>query len=304
MDRLTQMTVYVTVVDEGSFTSAATELGIAKSTVSRHVAALEDRLGVRLLNRNTRSLRPTDIGKAYYDRCARIVGDAAEADRSITDQGDVPLGTLRITAPKIFATQYVIGTVRRYMAQWPEVTVELSADDRLVDVVDDGYDVAIRIARPSDSGLVAKKLGESWHVLVASPDWLQKNKAPAHPAELENHALVTRIGGSETLSLHGPDGEVRFPRNGAFRTNDGHALITALLQGLGIGYAPDFMVRPYLQQGRLTRILPDWSDTGRPVYALYPHRRLLSPKVRVFLDMLSEDLGSPAPWECPSGECG
>ncbi len=305
MDRLTQMTVFASVVDRGSFTEAANQLGIAKSTVSRHVSALELRLGVRLINRTTRRLRPTDIGQAYYERCQAIVTDAKEADRAVTDRSDTPLGVLRITAPKGWATRYLMDSVGEFLATWPGVEIELNLDDRIVDIIEEGYDLAIRVAKPSDSSLVAKKLGSSWLILVCSPEYIKRHGEPTHPDQLGQHDVISRLGGVAVATMHGPKDEVfRWPRDGRLRTNDGAAMMRALLDGVAIGYMPDFMVRKHLRSGALTRLLRDWTDESRPVYALYPHRRLLSPKVRAFLDLLGERLGSPAPWECPSGVCG
>lgn len=302
MDRLTQMTVFAAVVRTGSFTGAARDLGIAKSTVSRHVHDLEERLGTRLLHRTTRQLRTTDIGEAFYERAAAIISDAEEAERVVTDRGDAPQGTLRIATQSYFAGAYLARPIAEFLALHPEVDVELGVDERFVDIVEEGWDMAIRISSMPDSSLIARKLGPSRMLFVAAPSYLEAHGTPTDPGQLSNHHLLTRIHPTrgESFRFQRPDGpHVYKPKQPRVRANHGDALLPLVAEGAGIAMAPDFLAKPMLESGRLVTVLDAFApDDGTWVYALYPHRRLVAARVRAFLDHLVASFTPVPPWAC------
>ncbi|MEZ4321514.1 MAG: LysR family transcriptional regulator [Myxococcota bacterium] len=297
MDRLSQMRVFTTVVDKESFTTAAEALGMAKSTVSRQVSELETRLGARLLYRTTRVIRPTDVGRAYYERCAGILNDVQEADMAVRERGgDVVRGTLHLAAAGLFATQHLMEPIASFQKAWPDVSIDLRLDDRFVNLVEDGIDVAIRItSRPRDSSLVARKLSTTAAGLFASPAYLAAHGTPRDVADLANHAVVTRDPPGRTWVLFGPDGEARVDVKPVLTCNQSAPVFAGLRLGLGIALLPDFMTDPLERSGELVRILPQYSGAESGVYAVYPHKRLLSGRVRAFIDHLAT-LWDPAPW--------
>jgi DNA-binding transcriptional LysR family regulator len=298
MGRLTQMAVFAAVVDAGGFTAAAHELGLAKSTVSRHIAELEERLGVRLLQRTTRRMQPTELGRAYYERCVQVVADAEEADRLVTERLPTPKGRLVVGSAPEFASRYLVGPLTSFLEAFPEVEVELRLADRLVDLIDEGLDVSIRIAPMTDSSFVARQLGPSRSYFVASPRYLERHGTPKEFGDLADHRGVGHpLFPYRNLSLTGPGGQVRQVRLGSHLTaNDGEAVVSALVAGAGIGWLPDWLAKPYLRDGSLVTLLTEWTEPPRTVHALYPHRRHLSAKVRAFLDHLLDSFGDPPPW--------
>jgi DNA-binding transcriptional LysR family regulator len=298
MDRLSQMRVFTTVVDKASFTSAAENLGMAKSTVSRQVSELETRLGARLLYRTTRVIRPTDVGKAYYERCSAILTDVDEADMAVRERGgDVVRGTLHLASAGLFASQHLIEPIARFREKYPDVVVDLRLDDRFVNLVEDGIDVAIRItSKPRDSSLVARRLSSTTLGLYATPDYLKKNGTPRRFADLANHAVVSRDPPGNVWTMTGPQGEERVEVAPVLSSNQSAPMFAALRLGLGIAAVPDFMTARFVRRGDLVRVLPEYAGEESGVYAVYPHRRLLSGRVRAFIDHLAE-LWSPAPWQ-------
>jgi len=297
MDRLTQMRVFTTVVDKSSFTSAANSLGMAKSTVSRQVSELETRLGARLLYRTTRVIRPTDVGKAYYDRCTVILGDVEEADTAVRERGgDVVRGTLHLAAAGLFATQHLIEPIASFRDKYPEVDVDLRLNDRFINLVEDGIDVAIRVTtNPRDSSLVARRLSSTSHSICASPIYLGRHGTPKNLADLDGHQAVTRNPPGTSWLVHGPKGEERIEVKSALSCNQSGPVLRALRLGIGFALLPDFMTYRMIQSGELVRILPQYRGEESGVYAVYPHRRLLSGRVRAFIDHLAESW-TPAPW--------
>lgn len=299
MDRFVQMAVFKAVVDHKSFTAAATLLEMSKSTVSRHVNALEERLGARLLNRTTRSVHPTETGLAYYERCVVVISEAEEADNEVSALSSEPIGRLRIASAPAFASNWLVGPVVDFMAQHPRVEIDLVLEDRKVDVIAEGIDVAVRISALATSDLVARRLGESRAYMCASPAYLAEHGRPQTPDDVAGHECVLRnLPGDSNWTLEGPNGAVRaLPARGRLRSNESVALFRAVIAGAGIGVFPDFSLRPYLDSGELELVLPEWRSPALVVHALYPHRRLLSSKVRVFIDFLARRF-DPVPWGC------
>lgn len=270
------MFTFVKVVEEGSFTSAAKALGMPKSTVSRQVARLEDRLGVRLLHRTTRSLRLSDAGQAYYERARRIVSDIKEAEEAVSSLQATPRGTLRISAPMQDNQPYLGAIVSSFMDAYPEVQVEVHVTNRIVDMVDEGFDVAIRGGVLKDSSLIARKLGSSRRLLVASPAYLEARGEPKTAAELPKHAVLA----------YQPDGaRLRgVPLTPRLLANNMEILRRCAIADQGVAYLPELLVSVDISEGRLVEVLHETKTRPGGLYIVYPHNRHLSAKVRAFVD--------------------
>ena len=297
MDNFTGMAVFARVVEANSFTEAARRLGMSKAAVSKQVSKLEERLGARLLNRTTRRLSLTEVGAAFYERCARIVAEAEEAELAVTRLNATPRGTLRIDAPVNFGMQYLAPLLPPFMLQHPDLRVDMSFNDRFVDLVEEGCDLAVRIGQLPDSSLVARKLAETRSVICAAPSYWDRHGRPGDPSDLANHdcfAYSYLATGSE-WRLQGPGGEVAVRVSGSLAANNGDVLRQAAVAGLGVVAMPVFIVCDDLRKGRLEPVLRDWEAATRGIYAVYPHNRHLSAKVRAFIDHLVDAL-EPAPW--------
>lgn len=302
MDRLTGMAVFAKVVEQQGFSAAARALGMSKSAVSKQVAALEDRLGARLLNRTTRRLSLTDAGTAFYERCARVLAEAEEAERAVGSLQAEPRGLLKINAPMSFGVLHLAPAIPEFMERHPAVTVDITLNDRIVDLIDEGYDLAVRIARLPDSSLVARRLAPGTRVFCASPDYLERHGTPSHPRDLAEHnCMIYSYMPLEEWRYRGPDGEGSVRVRGSLRANNGEVLRAALLAGLGIAPMPTFIVGPDLRTGRLRTVLDAYRDDASSVYAVYPHARYLSAKVRLFVDFLRQRFGGRPYWEPESG---
>lgn len=295
---LNQVRVFVQVVEAGSFTAAGKRLGMPKSTVSARVSQLEEHLGVRLLQRTTRSLGLTDAGAAFFERCARVVADLDEAERSMTDLAAAPRGTLRITAPIELSTSFLGALLAGFSARFPEVSIELVVSDRVVDLVDEGFDLAIRAGRLKEFSLIARRLSGIHTRLFASDAYLERHGVPRTPRQLERHACLRFTGfpDPDHWTLQDRRGkEVTVRVAGPLSANSLHAVRDAAAHGLGIALLPLFLSYRQPDAG-LTRVLPAWSGGESPLHAVYPSSRYLSPKVRAFLDYLTAAM-SPPPWQ-------
>lgn len=292
-----EMVVYVKVVEEGSFVGAARSLGLPKSTISRKVARLEDRLGVRLLHRTTRVVRTTAVGQAYYERCAALVAEAADAERLVTSRQEKPSGTLKITVSVLFGQRHLAPVVTSFMQAHPDVNVELLLVNRFVDLVDEGYDLAIRAGTLTEADLVARRLGPVYMVLVASPAYLASRREPASPADLARHECI--VVSNETRSLAWPLGGDRVAVKGRLAVNDLEIARDAALAGLGIARVPSFLVGDELADGRLVRVLPQIAHDNTGIYAVYPTRKHLSAAVRAFVDHAVQAFAENPPWLLP-----
>jgi DNA-binding transcriptional LysR family regulator len=292
MQQLEGIMAFVTVVDEGGFSPAARRLGVAKSTISKRIRSLEDRLGARLLNRTTRSQSLTEVGAAYYERCSAIVDAAREAEAAVTHQQTTPHGRLRLSAPMSFGQRYLDPVIAEFLRGHPNAELELDLDDRTIDVVDEGYDLAIRIGSISESSLVMRELLSSRFCIVASPGYLAKRGSPHTPDELFEHdcLLYSYQRSGDSWRFDGPDGPLQVRVTGRMRANNGDALAQAASAGLGLALLPDFIVEREISAGRLCTVLDDWCQQRVAVHAVYPHNRHLSAKVRVFVDLLEAHL--------------
>lgn len=300
MESLDGIPVFAKVVETGGFTAAARELGLSKSAVSKQVARLEERLGARLLNRTTRRMSPTEVGRAFYERCRRIVDEIEDAEGAVMALQDQPRGTLRVNGPMSFGVRHLAPAIAAFMSAYPDLRVELELNDRMVDVVDEGYDVTIRIARLPDSALVARKLAPMRPVVCAAPSYWEAHGMPDTPDDLRRHncLLYAYLMSGTDWRFVGPNGvEFEVPVSGSIRANNGDALAAAGVAGLGVLRSPSFIVWEYLRSGQLVAVLPEYGEPGTSIYAVYPHSRHLSTKVRVFVDFLVDRFGPEPYWD-------
>lgn len=298
MDVLGAMTVFRAVVEAQSFSGAARRLNLSNAAVSKQIAQLEDRLGVRLLHRTTRRLSLTDPGGVYYERCVQIIEDLVNAEESVSTLEAAPRGRLRINAPLTFGTNVLSPMLVAFANAYPEVQVDLTLNDRKVDLVEEGFDVAVRIANKlADSTYVARKLCVVPTVLCAAPAYLEAAGTPGEPADLVRHdGLIYTLTDAPQDWRFEKAGSVQSARpRGRHFANNGTALLEAAVAGFGIGRLPLFIAAKALADGRLVPLLTDWTIPPNTVFALYPQSRQLSPKVRAFVDHLSAALATP-PW--------
>jgi DNA-binding transcriptional LysR family regulator len=293
---LNDILVFATVVRVGSFVGAARELAMPKSTVSRKVSELEARLGARLLQRTTRTLGLTDVGQTFYKHAARVVAELEEAERSVHRMQDVPRGLLRLTAPLNFG--WLAPIVATFMERFPEVQIDLLCADRVVDLVQEGFDIGLRVGRLADSTLVARNLGKLESFVVASPDFLDRHGAPKQPSDLEaldcivfgagpdrTHWTLVRGYETETVTIR--------PR---LVVNDFDFLDAAARTSIGVTLLPAFRCIADLRADRLRRVLPDWCTPATPLHVVYPSTRHLSPAIKAFLEHVQQRV-TPPPWE-------
>jgi len=289
MDRLLGMEIFLKVAQLGSLSGAAAQLSMSKSTVSKHIAALENHLGVRLLNRSTRQLSLTEQGELYRERCLAIVQEIEATELTMTQFTSEPRGKLKVNAPMTFGILHVSPLIPGFLERYPEVEIELSLNDRRVDLIEEGYDLAIRIGELDDSSLIGRRLAAACHVCAASPGYLERHGAPATPRDLERHNCLRyayRRNPNAWEFIH--DGEVERVRvSGSFTANNGEALREAAAGGLGICYQPVFIVAGAIKRGELVPILTDYRTPEIVIHAVYPHQRHVAPKLRAFIDFLA-----------------
>jgi len=291
MDRLQAMTVFAKVVEQGSFARAAERLSISTSACSRQVAELEAHLDTRLLNRTTRRLSLTESGQGFYERCVQLLADLEDAEQAATASAARPRGTLRITTSINFGVRHVSPAIGAFLAKYPEVKFDVSLSDRIVDLVEEGYDLAIRIGSAGGETVVARKLGEARMVACASPAYLKAHGAPQTPADLARHACLTYeyMPVRNVWPFRGADGREHAVRvSGPLHSNNGDLLAAAAVAGVGIAYEPEFILGPDLKAGRLVPVLAPYTSPLGPIYAVYPSRRYLTAKVRAFVEFLAQ----------------
>lgn len=293
---LNEILVFTKVVEAGSFVGASRALDMPKSTVSRKLSELEARLGARLLQRTTRRLSLTDVGRAFYPHAARVVAEAEEAERVVGRMQEVPRGLLRVTAPLNFG--YLGPVVASFVARYPELRLEMVCADRVVDLVEEGLDVAVRAGPLADSALIARSLGVIRNYVVASPAFIDKHGAPKEPEELERFDCIVFGAGAERSSwtLRRERKTLSVKVRARFSVNDFDFIDEAAQAGLGIALLPVFRCIEPLRTRRLVRVLPQWCSPETAVHALYPSTRHLSPKVKAFVEHLRERM-TPPPWE-------
>ena len=288
MDRLTSLEVFSKVVDSGGFSAAGRRLNMSTTMVSNHVQALEDRLGARLLNRTTRKVSLTEVGRAYYDRCIQILADIEQADDVAGALQSTPRGTLRVyTATHI--VQFVAPVITEFLAAYPDVKVDLSMGERTIDLIEEGFDVAIRLTPPPDSSLIVRSLATWRHVLCCSQAYIEKLGRPEQLSELAERNCLRHVNYPydewRFVDRKGAPASVRV--SGRLISNSGETLRRAALEGVGIVLAPGFLLHDDLESGRLVRLLPEYRPVEFSMNAVYPHRHHLSAKVRTFIDRLA-----------------
>ncbi|WP_309268251.1 LysR family transcriptional regulator [Azonexus sp.] len=300
MKNIGDMLLFAQVVKARSFSAAAAHLGISKSRVSKSVARLETALGVRLLQRSTRRLNLTEVGEAYFEHCDRILNELALADNTVGSLRQEPRGKLKFSAPVAFSTLHVAPALPDFMAQYPDLMVDMTISDRLVDLVEAGYDLALRIApEPSGPNLVARRLAPIHRKICGSPAYLARRGVPQVPADLMGHNCLdyTCMNTDGCWHLHGPAGEEVIPVSGSLSINDDEALSQAVLGGLGLALLPTFIVGSELLAGRLVEVLPSYLPVGRFIYAVHLPDRHLPLKVRVFIEFLQQRFGDDPYWD-------
>ncbi len=292
-EQLPRMIVFAAVVEEGSLSAAARKLGLTRSAVSRQVATLEDSLAVRLLNRTTRTLSLTEAGEAFYRSCARIQEEAEAAERSVRSLAEHPVGTVRVSAP-VIGNRLLMPVVAEYLGRYPHVRVEITFEDRYVDLVAEGYDLGVRVGQPADSSLVARKLMPVRQVVAASPAYLQRHGMPMDPGDLVDHQwiLYSLLSSPDriTFSPGEAHGQETVRVRGRLSINGGPAIRDALLAGLGLTLIPAFYLRDELEAGQLVPVLEEYEVQTSQLYAVFPHRQNLPTKVRALVDLLVEQL--------------
>jgi len=282
------MQVFAAVVDAGSFVKAAEALVMSKAAVSRHVADLESRLGVRLLHRTTRRLSPTAEGEAFHASCKALLAEVDAAEAEVTAHSGEAAGLLKLNVPVSFGLLHLAPLWPEFMALNPAVTLEVTLADRFVDLVEEGYDLAVRIARLPASSLVSRQLGSTRGVLCASAQYLREHGAPAAPADLARHTVFaySLLASGDTWSFDGPDGPVAVKVAPRMRTNSGDTCRIAALQHRGIVLQPSFLVGADLLAGTLVEVLPQYRSATLGIYAVWPTRKHLPAKVRLLIDFL------------------
>jgi DNA-binding transcriptional LysR family regulator len=292
MDRLLAMEAFVRVVDAGGFSAAARRWGRSKAVVSKYVNALEEHLGVELLRRTTRSLSLTEAGHAYRERCADVLGEIDALEASLREDLAAPRGALRVTAPPGFASHYLDVMTKDFIERYPEVTIDLDLTHRMVDLVEENIDVAIRITEPRDSTLVARRIAPVSIVAVASPSYLGRRGTPKTPADLRDHDCLVDTNFRDQARWHFRKGQKTetIAVRGSLRVNDPDAICELASSGLGIALVPDFVARKALQDGTLCEVLPGMVGMRWSILAVYPRRRYLPVRVRAYLDHLVAQL--------------
>jgi DNA-binding transcriptional LysR family regulator len=287
------MLVFVKAVELGSISAAANELDLSSQLAGKHVRALEQGLGIKLLNRTTRRQSLTDGGRVFYERAKNVLAEMEAAEALIAETRSVPQGRLRISAPITFGSRSLAPAVADYMKQHPQVSVDLSLTNRTVDLVDEGFDVVFRTGELPDSGLLARRLAPLRLVLCAAPDYLRSTKKLRKPEDLADHECLVFSHTSlrTTWTFEGPRGRVSVPITGRFSTDSGEALRAAAIAGAGILLQPYALVNEEIESGRLVRLLQRYEPAARPLHALYAPDRRMTPKLRSFLDFAVQRFG-------------
>ncbi|MGF6533738.1 DNA-binding transcriptional LysR family regulator [Paraburkholderia sp. GAS206C] len=300
MDLLKAMTVFVRVVETGSLTAAGFACDLSPTMVGNHLQALEDRLGTRLIHRTTRKQQISAFGQAYYERCVEILGLVSDTERLALDHLGTPRGRLRITAPVIFSNECLVPAIADYCQRYPEVQLDVVATDGLSDLIEDGFEAAIRIGTPGNPDLVARPLRAYRLVLCASSAYLDASGVPATPEDLRAHQCLTYAyplrsemhAAQPEWTLSGTNGTVSVPVRGRLRIDNSEALRRALLAGMGIAMLPGILVDADIEAGRLIEVLPDYAAPMRQINLLYLRDRQMSPKLRSFVEFVVERFGA------------
>ncbi|ALO47170.1 LysR family transcriptional regulator [Pseudohongiella spirulinae] len=293
MDKFQAMQTFCTVVDEDSFVNAAELLLTSKAAVSRHVSQLEEKLGVRLLQRTTRQLSLTEEGRLFYDRSRDLLASLKEAEDELSQHTAVARGRLRINAPVSFGLSHLAPLWGEFIARHPQIELDITLSDRLVDLVEEAYDLAIRIAQLPNSTLISRRLTTTKVTLCAAPAYLKQRGTPMHPCELARHDTIAYSywSGGDDWYFEGPEGRVTVRTRPRARSNSGETCVALALAGHGIALQPDFLINQYLASGQLVALLPAYPSLELGVYAIYPSRKFPTPRLRAMVDFLIFKLG-------------
>lgn len=298
MNNFSAIPVFIAVVECGSFSAAGQKLGTSKSAVSKRINQLEHNLGVRLLHRTTRRLSLTEAGEHYYDYVRKAYVAACEGEDAITQWQGKPKGVLRVSVPMSFGRLHIAPLVSTFLAEYPDIQLTMTMDDKMVDLVEGGFDIAIRIGDLPDSSLVARRIAPCRSVVCASPEYVERHGKPKIPQDLQQHNCLVYSyfrGGSE-WHFSGRNGTVKVLPKGNYQVNNSAAIREALITGLGVCQMPTFIVGPDLASGKLVSLLEDYPLPLHAIYAVFPERKHLPAKVRVFLDFLIKHLGEEQPY--------
>jgi len=299
VDRFLALTAFARVVEQGSFARAAAKLGMSTSAVSRHVSELEAHLATRLLHRTTRRLSLTESGQAFHERCVQLLADLAEAEEAVTAATLVPRGTLRLTSSVTFGVRHLAPAIADFAVLHPQIGFDVELSDRVVDIVDEALDLAVRIGGIGSQTLIARKLASTQLVLCAAPAYLERHGRPAVPEDLAGHACLTYEYLAAKNLWRFRDSAQRehtVKIGGSAHANNGRFLAALAVAGVGIALEPDFIVAPEVRAGRLVSILPGYTPPASDIYAAYPSRRHLSAKVRAFVDFLARRFAGTPEW--------
>ena len=299
MDRFGAIRVFAQVVESGSFAKAAERLGLSTSATSRHVAELEAHLQTRLLNRTTRRVSLTESGRAFYERSVQLLADLEEAEQEAARAAVTPRGTIRLTTSVNFGVRHLAPAIAEFLAQHPGVRFDVALSDRVVDLVEEGFDLAVRVGTAGSEALVARKLGETRLVPCASPKYLSAHPAPKTPEELEGHNCFTYeyVTPRNVWRFRDATGRERAVRvAGTLHSNNGDLLAEVAARGAGIVFEPAFIVGPDVRAGRLVPLLQEYMPPPVPIYAVYPSRKHLSAKVRSFVEFLVARFAEAQDW--------
>ncbi|MGY6706356.1 LysR family transcriptional regulator [Roseinatronobacter sp.] len=299
MDRLTCDRMFVAVMETGSFTAAADRLETTSGQASKLVSRLERALGVRLLNRTTRAVSPTEAGQAYFDRLRPLLDEFDNLDAAVRDVTQAPRGRLRLTAPLTFGGLELTPILNDFARQWPEIELDVSFTDRVVNLVDEGFDMAVRVGRPSDSSMITRKLCDVRLITVAAPDWLELHGAPETPEAVAMLPCIIDTNFRDPGRWpYRQDGQpISVPVSGRLRFSNAEACLGAAEAGLGLACVPSFVAARALRAGRVKQVLRDFEAEPFGVHVLYPHSRHLAAKVRVLVDFLAEHYHGTPPWD-------
>ncbi len=300
MGRFADLEAFTAVVESGTFSAAGERLGIAKSVVSRRISQLESRLGSRLMNRTTRRLALTDAGRNFYQRATQILADLDDAEQSVTQEMAELRGSLKLAAPLSFGLLHLTRAITDFLNEHPAIELNLDLNDRNINLVEDGFDMAVRIGKLKDSTLVARRLGTSQHVTCASPAYLQQHGEPVHPDDLQQHVGLqySNITYKQQWGYVNPEGKTVFGQPQIrIRSNNGDALASAAMAGLGITAGPTFILGNYIKDGSLVALLSGYQRPATGIRAIYPPGRLIPKRVQVFSDFLASRFGDCPYWD-------
>lgn len=290
MDKLTSMNVFVRVAKAGSFAGGARDLGISRAMATKHIMQLEGHLGTRLFNRTTRSLRLTEVGASYLDRCQQVLEDVEEMEAAVTHLQTEPRGVLKISAPHVIGTTHVAPALAEFLKLHPDLSVDIILQGNMSDLVDEGIDMAIHLGGIEDTSMIARKLASSPLAVCGSPAYFEQYGIPLTPEDLVNHSCLVNwsIPPRDQWVFKGPSGDIMIKVTGRILTNVADPIRVAAIQGLGLVMLPRYIVGKDIEKGKLQAVLEDYELSPLEIHVVYPHRKYLSAKVRKFLDFLQE----------------